>query len=378
VLSNQQSKIKLVQIIADSDLSGGPRHVLGLLSSINRSKFECFLICPNGNLSREAKEISRLEVINIEMSSKFDLVAMSSINKILSQIQSQNNPFGPMIVHTHGTRAGFLGRMSLPKGVLSVYTEHRWDADYHLENRINEWLQLYWLKRLNQKTHLIIAVSNSVRDFLINRKLAPDARIRVIHNGIDLQNAKSKMQKAKNSKGNHFIIGNVGNLNHQKGHEYLIEAMPEILEHYPHAMLEIIGEGEERKNLESKIQDLKLERHVTLLGKQVDPMSFMAKWDLFVLPSVAETFGIVVLEAMSQKLPVVATQVGGVPDIIKHNKNGILVSPHSPESIAEATIELLSRPAKMEQLARNASDRVKDFDWKKIVSKVEREYLELI
>lgn len=186
------------------------------------------------------------------------------------------------------------------------------------------------------------------------------------------------MQKAKNSKGNHFIIGNVGNLNHQKGHEYLIEAMPEILEHYPHAMLEIIGEGEERKNLESKIQDLKLERHVTLLGKQVDPMSFMAKWDLFVLPSVAETFGIVVLEAMSQKLPVVATQVGGVPDIIKHNKNGILVSPHSPESIAEATIELLSRPAKMEQLARNASDRVKDFDWKKIVSKVEREYLELI
>ncbi|OQB06675.1 MAG: Alpha-D-kanosaminyltransferase [bacterium ADurb.Bin212] len=377
-MSNQQSKIKLVQIIADSDLSGGPRHVLGLLSSINRSKFECFLICPNGNLSREAKEISRLEVINIEMSSKFDLVAMSSINKILSQIQSQNNPFGPMIVHTHGTRAGFLGRMSLPKGVLSVYTEHRWDADYHLENRINEWLQLYWLKRLNQKTHLIIAVSNSVRDFLINRKLAPDARIRVIHNGIDLQNAKSKMQKAKNSKGNHFIIGNVGNLNHQKGHEYLIEAMPEILEHYPHAMLEIIGEGEERKNLESKIQDLKLERHVTLLGKQVDPMSFMAKWDLFVLPSVAETFGIVVLEAMSQKLPVVATQVGGVPDIIKHNKNGILVSPHSPESIAEATIELLSRPAKMEQLARNASDRVKDFDWKKIVSKVEREYLELI
>lgn len=377
-MSNQQSKIKLVQIIADSDLSGGPRHVLGLLSSINRSKFECFLICPNGNLSREAKEISRLEVINIEMSSKFDLVAMSSINKILSQIQSQNNPFGPMIVHTHGTRAGFLGRMSLPKGVLSVYTEHRWDADYHLENRINEWLQLYWLKRLNQKTHLIIAVSNSVRDFLINRKLAPDARIRVIHNGIDLQNAKSKMQKAKNSKGNHFIIGNVGNLNHQKGHEYLIEAMPEILEHYPHAMLEIIGEGEERKNLESKIQDLKLERHVTLLGKQVDPMSFMAKWDLFVLPSVAETFGIVVLEAMSQKLPVVATQVGGVPDIIKHNKNGILVSPHSPESIAEATIELLSHPAKIEQLARNASEKVKDFDWKKIVGKVEREYLELI
>jgi len=378
VLSNQQSKIKLVQIIADSDLSGGPRHVLGLLSSINKSKFECFLICPNGNLSHEAKEISSLEVINIKMKSKFDYTTMNSINKALSQIQSQNNPFGPMIVHTHGTRAGFLGRMALPKGVISVYTEHRWDADYHLENRINEWLQLYFLAKLNRKTHLIIAVSNSVKDFLISRNLASENRVKVIHNGIDLQKAKSKKQNAKISKGNHFIIGNVGNLNHQKGHEYLIEAMPEILEHYPHTMLEIIGEGEERKNLEFKIQNLKLEKHVTLFGKQVDPMSFMAKWDIFVLPSIAETFGIVILEAISQQLPVVATKVGGVPDIIKHNKNGILVSPHSPETIAEAIIELLSHPAKIEQLARNASERVKDFDWKEIVKKVEAEYIRLI
>jgi glycosyltransferase involved in cell wall biosynthesis len=371
-------KIKLVQIIADSDLSGGPRHILGLLSSIDKTKFECFLICPNGNLSREARDIPHLEVINIEMRSKFDFVAMNSINKTLSQIQSQRNPFGPMIVHTHGTRAGLLGRMAHPKGVLSVYTEHRWDADYHLENRINEWLQLYWLKRLNQKTHLIIAVSNSVKDFLVGKKLAPESRVKVIHNGIKLQNAKSKMRKAKTVNRNHFIIGNVGNLNHQKGHKYLIEAMPKILEHYPHTMLEIIGEGEERKNLELIIQNLKLERHVTLLGRQIDPMSFMAKWEIFVLSSVAETFGIVVLEAMSQRLPIVATKVGGVPDIIKHNKNGLLVLPESPEAIAEAVLELLSHPAKAEEISRAGYGRVKDFDWREIVKKVEKEYLGLI
>ena len=287
--------------------------------------------------------------------------------------------------HTHGTRAGLLGRLAMPKSVYSVYTEHRWDEDFHLENRITEWIQLMWLKRLNRKTNIIIAVSNSVKRFLIEQKLAPENRIRVIHNGISLE--RSKMQETclpsstattkHKRNGNHYIIGNVGNLNHQKGQVYLIEAMPAIIKHYPHTMLEIIGEGEERKNLELKIKELHLERHITLLGRQLNPGSFMEKWDVLVSSSLAETFGIVILEAFMHKLPVIATKVGGIPDIITNDKDGILVGDRNPKKISDAVIELLSDPIKYEKLSLAGYERAKDFDWKKIVVKIEDIYREL-
>lgn len=373
-LSVLRNKIKLVQIIADSELGGGARHVLDLLAHIDKSRFQCYLLCPEGNLAREVRDLKGVEVIDVLMRSKFDLVAIRMIRGYLNQIRSSFDPFGPMIVHTHGPRAGLLGRWATPQGIYSVYTEHRWDADYHLESRINEWLQLALLKRLNFRTNLIIAVSSSVKEFLVQHNLAPESRMKVIPNGIDLESLKVKGKRLKGKVGNHFIIGNIGNLNLQKGQTYLIEAMIEVIKRYPHAMLEIVGEGEERSNLEFKIQNLKLEKHITLLGSKANPAEEMQKWDVFVSSSIAETFGIVVLEAFAAGLPVVATRVGGVPDIVRDKKNGLLIPPRSPKALADAITEILSRPALKESLIRAGKDRIRDFDWRKIINQLEREY----
>jgi len=380
----KENKIKLVQVIADSDLSGGPKHVLGILTNIDQDKFDLFLICPKGHLAEQTRKIKGVKVTTVEMGSKYDIGAVYDIKSLLEKIRTTSNPFGPMIVHTHGPRAGLLGRHAMPRGVISIYTEHRWDADYHLDNRLNEWLQKRALKSLNYKTDLVIAVSGSVKKYLIEKRLVPESRVKLIPNGIDLED-RSQISDSRNPKNlklkqleSSIIIGSIGNLNKQKGYEYLIQAMPKILKIYPHLMLEIVGDGAERGALRSLKKELGVERYVTLLGRKENPEEVMKKWNLFVSSSIAETFGIVFLEAYKVGLPLVVTKVGGVPDVVTNNKTGLLVPARDPGALADAVIKLLKHPALAAKLKRGGQAKLKEFDWKKVIKMIEKEYLRLV
>lgn len=369
-------KIKLIQVIADSSIGGGPTHVLGILKHIDQNIFETYLICPSGNLLSKAKDIKGIKVIKFNPRNKFDLFAILRLRAIFHQIRSTSNPFGPMIVHSHGPRAGFLTRIISLFGVKNVYTEHRYDIDFHLKNIFNELIQKKILAKQNFGTDLIIAVSSSVRKFLINAKMAPSDKIVVIPNGIDLSAVSKSASQQVSSKAP--IIGNIGNLNIQKGQEYLIEAMALIRERFPLCVLEIVGEGELRKKLTQKIRDLGLERNVKLLGSVDNIEKYAKHWSVFVLPSIAETFGIVILEAMSLSLPVVASKVGGVVDIITNKKNGILISSRNSEAIAKAVIDIIEHPVLAAKLKREGLMQVKKFELKNIVKMLEKEYINLV
>jgi len=368
------NRIKLVQVIAESGLGGGPSHVLGILQNIDQKIFDLYLICPSGYLSKEAKKIDGITVFNTPMISKFDMASLLEIKAILARIRVKYNPFGPMMVHSHGARAGLLARMVMPRGIRNIYTEHRWDYDFKLSNPINNWMQKWLLKRMNFKSDLVIAVSSSVKDFLIKEKLASGKRIVVIPNAVNLTSLQPIKIKEKIT---HPIIGTIGNLKSVKGQEYLIRAMKDIVKDFPLATLEIIGEGEERGNLEGLIRKLKLEHNVSLLGYKENPMPFMRHWNVFVLPSVAETFGIVLLEAASVGLPIVATKVGGIPDIIQDKKIGVLVAPKNSKAIAKEVVDLIRHPVKAAKYKSAALERVKDFEWKKVIKVLEENYLKL-
>lgn len=363
-------RIKVIEVIADSDLGGGPTHVLGLLKNIDKEKFEPFLICPAGNLSSEAKKIKGVVVSNIVMSSKFDIISALQIRTVLEKIRTLRDPFGPMVVHVHGVRAGFLARLFPLKNCLNIYTEHRYDRDYHLSNGLNEKIQKLALRYLNNKSDLIIAVSTSVRDFLVDEGI-PKSKIILIPNAIDTAGIKPRKIKEANRAP---IIGTIGNLNIQKGQIYLIKAMEIILKKFPTATLEIIGEGDQRGFLQAIIDDRHSQKHVSLLGKRSDVSKYRKDWDVFVLPSIAETFGIAILEAMAEGIPVVASQVGGIPDIITNKRNGFLVKSKDYEKLAKAIIEILDHPILAAKLKRGGLLRVKDFDWQKIIKEIETVY----
>jgi len=376
----KKTKIKVVQVIADSDLGGGPNHVLSILRNLDKDKFECSLICPGGRLSIKAKEIPAVDVYNVPMNSRFDLKAFFAIKEALHKIQAGGYPFTPMVAHFHGARAGFLGRIIMPRHMATVYTEHSIDENYHLADPIREWMQKKLLARLNENTNLVIAVSSSVKRYLIENELAPEQRTVVIPNGIDFEEfAKRRSIRAKIHDTSHRtpIVGSIGSLNRQKGFRYLIEAMPEILKHYPLLTLEIIGKGPEKEKLEELVKERELTHHVAFLGEKTDILDYLEHWSVFVLPSVSETFGIVLLEAMHSGLPIVASKVGGITDLIEHEKNGLLVEPKSSKAIAHSVLKLLDDQGLAAKIKKHGLSRVEDFDWQHIIKRIENSYVQL-
>jgi len=369
-----EQRIKLIQVIADSALGGGPKHVLGILKHINQKKFEPFLICPPGYLQNEAKKIDGIQVFSFDPKSKFDLVSVYYLHRTFERIRSLSDPFAPIIVHTHGPRAGLMARMVVPFGAKKVHTEHRFDDDFHLKNPINEYLQKKVLAQQNKKSDLIIAVSSSVRKYLINSNAVPKSKIVVIPNAIEFENESRSTDKKIKVSNKAPIIGTIGNLNVQKGQTYLIEALSILRKKYPLITLEIVGEGPERNDLTEQIKITKLEHHVSLLGQKKDIEKYLHHWDVFVLSSIAETFGIVILEAMEAGVPVVASNVGGIPDIITNKKNGLLVPVRSPKAIALAVEQMIDHPTFAAKLKREARERLTDFDWTVVIKKLEEEY----
>ena len=372
-----QNKIKLVQVIADSEVGGGANHVLSLLKNIDKEKFDCFLICPAGYLAVESRKIHRLQTIIIPMRSKFDVVSIFELRSILGQIQALGQPFGPMIVHSHGARAGLFALLSAPHSAKKIFTEHIYDKSYHLNNIVNDQIQRRLLRKIYNKSDEIIAVSSSVRDYLLGLGL-DKYKIILISNGIDL--AKSEKRKAKSPLNNSRapIIGTIGSLNRTKGFNYLIGAMPHILKKYPLATLEIIGEGPERQRLIDDSRQYGIEKHVSLLGKKLDIHKYLDYWDVFVLPSTSETFGIVVLEALQAGVPVVASKVGGIPDIINNNENGLLFEPANPKAIVKAVLEIMEHPVLAAKFKREGAKSLQKFAWSKIIKKIELIYFELV
>jgi len=364
-------RIKLVQIIADSELGGGPAHVLGILKNIDKNKFGCHLICPKGYLANEAKLINGLNVINLKFGSKFDIQTIQSLKKELEKIQSSSDPFAPMVVHSHGPRAGLFASLVAPTSTKKFFTEHNYTAGYRISNRINDFVQRQMMSFVYRKSNRVIAVSSAVKSYLLSQKVSKE-KIEIIHNAVNMEDFAGEKKKEF---GEAPVIGNISNLLKQKGQIYLIRALPKILEKYPAATVQIVGEGEERINLEREIQTLGLGEHVVLLGQKKDAKKYLSDWDIFAFPSTAEPFGIAILEAMQAGVPVVASKVDGIVDIIENNKNGILVESKDPQKLADAILMLLDNSKLSERLTSQAFKDLKNFDWQVKIKEIESSYL---
>lgn len=197
--------------------------------------------------------------------------------------------------------------------------------------------------------------------------------IEVIPNGINLEkfgNLNREENRKKLGLKDEFVIMTVARLEKVKGMEYLIGAVKDF-------KLLIIGDGSERKNLENLVKNLHLEDKVKFLGQISNEMmpEMLVVADCFVLPSVKEGFGIVILEAMAVGVPVIGTRVGGILDIIEDGKNGILVEPEDSKGISNAVLKIYSHPELAKLLIENARSGLNNYDWNDIAEKVNKIYL---
>ncbi len=358
-------KISILEIIGDPTLAGAPRHLLGLLENFNYHALKVFVICPPGPLAGEIRHLRKqIELEIVSMSSKTNWQAIKEIRKEIKRIK-------PDVIHVHGTRAGSLGRLaSIGLKIPVIYTEHLWTKNYRLSNRIAHQMQITGLWFLDMFTDLNIAVSRSVKDFMIDSQISRSNKITVIYNGIEPAKRKVTIFKTKE-----IVLGTVGTLNYQKGIQYLIQAMPEIIREYPKAKLVIIGEGYYKSSLKRLVKKLKLENFITFKGFVKEVEEELTNFDIYVQPSLSESFGLAIVQAMSLGLPVVATNTGGIPEVVTEGKSGILVELGKPEALADGILTLLRDHEKARNMGKLAAEDAKiKFNLNDMVKEVEKVY----
>ena len=178
------------------------------------------------------------------------------------------------------------------------------------------------------------------------------------------------------------IILFLGGLNPHKGPDVLLKAMPQIIKEVSNTELVFVGRGTMKKELEMVSKKLGVDEYIRFAGFVEDAFEkavYYKAADVFVLPSTGpEAFGIVNLEAMACGVPIVASKIGGIPDVVRDGENGVLVPPRDSEALADAIIYLLKNEDVREKMGKNGRKKVKDYSWEKIAEETENVYLSLI
>lgn len=364
------SKISILEIIGDSSLAGAPRHLLSIIENLDLDKFKIHVITPPGPLAGEIKDLKRkIDTDIIAMRSRSDFLAIRKIRQHIKHIK-------PDVIHVHGTRAGALGRLAaIGLNIPVIYTEHLWTKHYTINNVFIRWCHMvgYWF--LDLFTNVNIAVSHAVKEFLIDNNISRTEKIKVIYNGIADTNLKAKVFQSDKE----FVIASVGTLNRIKGMQYLIRAMDRVHQEFPEAKLEIIGDGPFKNKLVKEVEKYKLKKIVKFVGFTNEVEKYLTKFDLYIQPSLSESFGLAIVQAMNIGLPVIATNTGGIPEVVTDGKSGVLVKPADSKELATAIIELLRNPKRGKIMGEMGRQDVRiKFNLEDMIDELESVYEEVV
>lgn len=268
----------------------------------------------------------------------------------------------PRLVHTHSAKAGMLGRWAARRvGVPAVvHTPHV----FPFQMDCAPWQRaLYRMleRRAAQWTGRVICVSRAEAEAARVAGIGPASRLTVVHNGITLpvpRGARAPARAALGLPADARVIGTIGRCVAQKGHADLIEALPALCEAVPKVHCAIVGTGPLRGALEARARALGVAARCTWLPERDHLAEVRSALDLFVLPSRWEGLPYALLEAMGSGLPVVATAVGGVPEVVRDGVDGTLVATASPTALAHAITALLRDPARAAAAGQAARERV--------------------
>ncbi|HHV18961.1 MAG TPA: glycosyltransferase family 4 protein [Thermoanaerobacterales bacterium] len=360
--------IKVLHVLTDTNIGGAGRYLFNLLSRVDYSCFEVVVACPGGGELEKQLKSKGIRVFTLEGGeSSANFGHIKKLRQIISREKAD-------IVHTHASFAGRIaGKLS---GCKVVMTRHGLGSG---GSGLLKRTAAAVVSRVF--TDRIIAISRAVKISLMDSGVPADM-ITIIYNGIDLskfEGIEGTLRKELGVDPNVPIIGIVARLVPEKGYEYAINAFYHVLKQNPSALLVIVGDGPLEKSLKDMCVKMGIKDNVVFMGYRQGVENLVMDFDVFVLPSISEGLGLALLEAMALGKPAVATTAGGIPEIIKHDVNGLLVSPGNDKYLAESIIEVLSDKRRAKALGLAAQKTVnKKFSSKTMIEKTENVYREIL
>ncbi len=330
-------KIKIVHIIPTLHLGGAERILTELLRFGDRDTydFSVITIVDGGPLENDIRKLG-VPYYALRKSTDMGLGMLLELTRLLNRLD-------PDIVHTHLFGAHLWGQVAslLNRVPVLVASEQNTDVDLgELRHRIK--------KVLSFSADVMVAASNAVRDFLIAEERIASEKIVVIRNAIDTSHY-GKIPPPHFEETLRMI--SIGRLEPQKGHDILFEALSSL--QFPWK-LTLVGQGSLADDLADRAVLLRINEHVHFVGEILDVSPLIAEADVVVMPSRWEGIGLVIMEGMAAGRPVVASQVGGIPELLTHGETGFLVPPENPVALAEMLTWVWEHPKEAREIGLRA------------------------
>lgn len=345
-------RIKVLYVITALGIGGAEKLLLSIIQKLDRKTFAPIVVSLYNDctLYNDFKKTGA-RIFCLKYSNKYNPFILF---RLIQLIRCEK----PDIVHTHLPHATIWGRIAARlSDIKTVFsTEHNlsvWKRKHFI---------FYLLYRVTCKWNFkIIAVSKAIKKKIAKEFSVPEQKIVVIHNGIDIAEYNDNIECPDDlTRLTRPIIGTVGRLHRIKGHKYLVAAFSKTIQRFPTANLLVVGDGDQRDDLNQQITELGLNDSVHLLGSRDDVRAILQHIDIFVFPSLEEGLGIALIEACMVGKPYVATNVGGIPEIIKDGKSGFLVPPSDSVTLGEKIVLLLENNEKYKKLASHSQQVVKN------------------
>lgn len=373
-------------------VSGAERVLLLILSRLNRNRFEPVLLCPpSGQLQKEARTLN-VHCANVDqLNARFTwrIAALiryfASFVSAMGQVRARVREQRPELIHANSVRAGLvISAATVGLGIPIVWHVH----DLMPQHPLSTFIRFFTL--LLPPVRIVVVANAAAERFKgqLLRHFPKRVNFAVIHNAIETVKLNSRstggsIRKELRLRNSDRLIGIVGNLSPVKGQLELIRAFAKARKRIPNLALLVVGSAlfnrgdGYQKQLSAEVRALGLDHGVRFLGQRSDVPAIMGALDLLVMNSRSEAFPLVALEGMAAGVPVLATAVGGLPELVTHEKNGWLVPFGDEEKLVDGIASLIERRDLSAALAKHARQHVtRHFPVHKFMASIEAIYTE--
>jgi len=356
--------MRVVHVNTESSWAGGEVQTCLLIDGLANRGIENILVAQPGSQIAKRMGGRGIQIVEIGMRAEWDAIAVVRLARALRRLK-------PDILHCHTSHAHTLGLLAgRLAGIRSIVATRRMD------HAIKGPLAAFKYRRVDR----VVAISEMVRSMLLAAGVPP-YKIELIHSAADCPEPypQGDLRAELGLDPQTPVIGTAAVLAERKGHKYLFDAVRTLKERFPRIRLLVAGEGPQGSELRELAARLGLDKEIIFLGFRGDVPQLLNTLDVFVLASLKEGLGVALLEAACAGRPIVATNVGGIPEIVKDGETGLLVPPADSRSLAERLAYLIEHPEQARNLGSNARAFVRGrFSVKTMVESYIRLYHELV